>query len=139
MTSTEVFQICNTLVLPAWIILIIFPAWKWRSMTITIACTLLAMIYAFYVLTGLPAFDPTLFGSLAGVKQLFTEDEVLLAGWVHYLAFDLLIGNWIIDQSKKHNIRHLWIIPSLFLCFMFGPLGYLLFVFIRTYKTKSLA
>ena len=34
------------------------------------------------------------FGSLADVATLFQKQELLLAGWIHYLAFDLFIGAW---------------------------------------------
>ena len=34
------------------------------------------------------------FSSLAAVAQLFDNRWLLLAGWVHYLAFDLFIGAW---------------------------------------------
>jgi len=34
------------------------------------------------------------FGSLADVMLLFTVPAVALAGWLHFLAFDLLVGAW---------------------------------------------
>ena len=139
MNASEVFQIVNTLALPAWIILLIAPKKKWRNPWIYGFAAVMASVYAFYVLTGLNNFDPAAFGSLAGVKRLFTNDEAVLAGWVHYLVFDLLIGNWIVNQSVKHGIKHYLIIPCLFLSFMFGPVGYLLFTIIKISKAKTIA
>ena len=56
---------------------------------------------------------------------------MLLAGWIHYLAFDLLIGRWQVDQSlaapNKRSLRWLTL-PSLIATFMFGPAGLLLFL-----------
>jgi hypothetical protein len=34
------------------------------------------------------------FSSLAAVAELFSNQWLLLAGWVHYLAFDLFVGTW---------------------------------------------
>jgi len=69
---------------------------------------------------------------------MFTSDEAVVTGWVHYLVFDLLVGHWILKQSQKENINHFLIIPCLLLCFMFGPVGYLLYFIIKTAKTKKL-
>lgn len=139
MNASDVFQIVNTMVLPAWLILIFAPKKGWRNPLIYGFAAVMASVYAFYVLTGLNHFDPSSFGSLAGVKALFTNDEMVLAGWVHYLVFDLLIGNWIVNQSIKHGIKHYLVIPCLFLSFIFGPIGYLLFTIIKISKAKTLA
>ncbi len=76
------------------------------------------------------------FGSLASVMKLFTEENAVLAGWVHYLAFDLLIGMWILDKNKALGMHQIIIAPCLFLTFMFGPMGFLLFMTVTTIKTK---
>ena len=135
----EMFRIVNTMVLPGWLILVFFPGKDWRSPVIYAVVLLMALIYGYYVVTGLSSFDPSAFSTLQGVKQLFTQDQAILAGWIHYLAFDLLIGNWIVNQSVRHAIKHYLVIPCLFFCFMFGPLGYLLFMLIKIIKAKRLA
>ncbi|MDX1629373.1 MAG: ABA4-like family protein [Fulvivirga sp.] len=138
MSASLVFQIVNTIVLPAWLILIFFPGKSWRDPVIYSLALAMSLVYAFYVITGLGNFDPASFSTLEGVKALFTANEAVLAGWVHYLIFDLLIGNWIVNQANKYGINHLLIVPCLLFCFMFGPIGYLLYVFIKITKTKTL-
>lgn len=138
MSSSLVFQIVNTIVLPAWLILIFFPTKSWRNPIIYAFALLMAALYAFYVATGLGSFDFEAFSTIEGIKAIFATDEAVLTGWIHYLVFDLLIGNWILNQSQKHGIKHALIIPCLLLCFMFGPVGYLLFIFIKLIKTKQL-
>ncbi|TRX61431.1 DUF4281 domain-containing protein [Fulvivirga sp. M361] len=139
MDTNQVFQIVNTAVLPGWIILAVFPGKRWRNITIYTLALFMALVYGFYVITGFSDFNPSAFSTLAGVKHLFTLDQAVLAGWIHYLTFDLLIGNWIVNQSIRHKIKHYWVIPCLFFCFMFGPLGYLFFSLVRVFKTRSLA
>ena len=76
------------------------------------------------------------FGSLADVATLFQKQELLLAGWVHYLAFDLFIGAWEVRDARRHEIPHLVVIPCLVMTFMLGPIGLLFYFAIRTAKSK---
>lgn len=78
------------------------------------------------------------FGSLADVATLFQQQELLLAGWIHYLAFDLFIGGWEIRDSQRLGIPHLLVIPSLLMTFMLGPIGLIFYFAIRTAKTRAL-
>ncbi|SDG56258.1 ABA4-like family protein [Psychroflexus sediminis] len=138
MTASDVFQIVNTIVLPAWLILIFFPSKSWRNPVIYGFSMAMSVVYLVYVITGLGNFDMESFSKLEGIKAMFTSDAAVLTGWVHYLVFDLLIGNWILNQSRKHDINHFLIIPCLLLCFMFGPVGFLLYSIIKLVKTKKL-
>ena len=76
------------------------------------------------------------FISLDGVMQLFRNESAVLAGWIHYLAFDLMEGVFIVLNSLKNNIPHLLVIPCLLLTFMLGPIGLLLYLFIRILSTR---
>ena len=136
MSSSElVFKICSTLVLPQWLLMIFLPKWhitKWlvRSRLIPV---LLAVIYGFYII---PQLSPGLmqsFGTLEGVKSLFTKDQAVLAGWIHYLAFDLFIGGWMFQNSQGRHVPHYMLIPAFILTFMLGPLGLLFYVIVRTF------
>ena len=71
------------------------------------------------------------FDSLANVQQLFTYPAAALAGWVHFLAFDLFVGGVIAKQADKIGLSRLIQAPILLLTFMFGPFGYLLFMLIK--------
>lgn len=68
------------------------------------------------------------FGSLADVRRLFTSDWMLLAGWVHYLAFDLAIGAFLAGRMDRAGIGRLLQAPILATTFLFGPMGFLLAV-----------
>lgn len=76
------------------------------------------------------------FDTLANVKLLFTQDELLLAGWVHYLAFDLFVGAWIVRTARLKGISFWFILPCLPATFLFGPIGYLLFSIIQLSLAK---
>jgi Domain of unknown function (DUF4281) len=71
------------------------------------------------------------FDSLANVMALFTNPGVALAGWIHYLTFDLFIGAWIVRTARVETINHLFVLPCLALTFLFGPAGFLSFAAFR--------
>ncbi len=135
------FQIANTLVLPQWCLMIFAPRWQltqWlmRSFLIPV---LLACLYVYFIVSGGP-LDFNDFGSLEGVKSLFSKggDGAVLAGWIHYLAFDLVAGSVVLKDAQQKEIRHGWIILPLIFCFMLGPVGLLLYWMIRLGHTRKL-
>jgi len=77
------------------------------------------------------------FASLIGVRTLFDNDYLLLAGWVHYLAFDLFIGAWIAKKSDAIGLSRLIQTPILIATYMFGPVGLFLFLSIRVMFTRT--
>jgi len=71
------------------------------------------------------------FGSLSEVMLLFTNPAIALAGWLHYLAFDLFVGAWEVRTARREGIPHLLVLPCLVLTFLFGPIGLLAFLGLR--------
>jgi hypothetical protein len=71
------------------------------------------------------------FDSLANVASLFANPWLLLAGWIHYLAFDLAIGAAIARKTRAENLSRLFLLPILPLTFLFGPIGWLAFETVR--------
>ncbi|AEI49522.1 ABA4-like family protein [Runella slithyformis] len=136
------FQIANALVLPQWLLMIVAPRWgvtQWlvRSYLIPV---LLACLYAYFIFSGGP-LDFNDFSTFEGVKSLFSKggDGAVLAGWIHYLAFDLVAGIFVLKDSQEKNIGHGWIVLPLFFCFMLGPIGLLAYWIIRAMKTRQVS
>ena len=94
-------------------------------------------MYAIYIFQAIQISGMMDFGSLTSVITLFTEENAVLAGWIHYLAFDLIVGMWMLYQNKELKINQLVMAPCLFLTFMLGPIGFLLFMIIKTIKQKQ--
>ncbi len=133
MTPTDVFSIAGMISIPMWILMIFLSKWKVTRFLIDfkVIPLALAFIYAIYIFQAIQISGMMDFGSLKSVMKLFTEENAVLAGWVHYLAFDLLIGN------KELRINHLLIAPCLFLTLVLGPIGFLFFMSIKTAKQKQ--
>ena len=53
------------------------------------------------------------FDSLANVMRLFTKPEIALAGWIHYLAFDLFVGAWEMRPARAERIPFIVVVPCL--------------------------
>ncbi|AXT58291.1 DUF4281 domain-containing protein [Aquimarina sp. MMG015] len=139
MTTADTFSIANMIAMPMWVLMILLPKWKITRFLIDfkIIPIALSLIYAFYIFQAIQIGGGMDFGSLASVMALFTEENAVLAGWVHYLAFDLMVGMWILDQNKKIGIHQLLIAPCLFGTFMLGPIGLLLFLIIKSIKQNK--
>ena len=100
-------------------------------------CGLLAVVYLYLVVSDFNSAEGS-FTSLPGVVQFFADPKVVLAGWIHYLVFDLFIGCWEVRDSRRCGIHHLLVIPSLILTFLLGPIGLLTYLVIRLIQTRSL-
>ena len=141
MSADLIFSICNTLVLPAWALLIFLPRWKW---TLAIICSgivpfFLALVYLGLLLSQVGNLgEGGSFNSLEGVMILFANPYAMAAGWVHYLAFDLLIGSWEVRDSQKLDIPHWQVIPCLILTFVLGPVGLGLYFILRSVSKKQI-
>ena len=124
-----VFRIANFGAVVAWIVLVLAAAFGWRRALQrfcgSLVPLLLASAYAVVVLTHWGGAGD--FSSLAGVGLLFRQPAALLAGWLHYLAFDLLVGVMIAERFLDDRLPRILLLPVLPLTFFFGPAGWLAF------------
>lgn len=139
MTPEIIFQLCSTIAMLAWIILIVAtPFWKHTNkLLVGIVISFFCLVYAWLIFSNFHADDFEKFSTLDGVVNLFGNKTIVVGGWVHYLAFDLMTGIWITNNAKQHGINHWLITPALFFTFMLGPVGLLLYLLIRFAKTKN--
>jgi hypothetical protein len=132
MSADELFQYANPVALLGWLVLLASPLAPRAAQAISAAAIplLLALAYSGLIL----AFwweAPGGFGSLPEVQALFTHPQIALAGWLHYLAFDLFLGAWEVRTARAEGIPHWAVIPCLILTFLFGPAGLLAFAILR--------
>jgi len=122
---------------PVWLLLILAPKWRWTQRLATfVVPLLLAGLYGFLLLHGNPLKGGG-FGTLAQVGRLFAMPQVLLAGWVHYLAFDLFTGSWEARDAARLDISRWLVAPCLVLTFLLGPLGLALYLLLRLVLRKE--
>ena len=132
MSADLAFLIANSLVPLVWVLLALFP--RRPAVTDTLVGTVvpgaLAIAYTAIVIAVWGGVEGG-FNTLDGVAALFRNPWLLLAGWLHYLAFDLLIGRWEVRDAQERGIPHWMVVPCLFLTLMFGPAGWLAYRMLR--------
>jgi hypothetical protein len=139
MNIAQIYDLFNGLALLAWIPLFMPPSFTFRNWFLEkkVATILLSLSYLI-LFVGFLFFDetPTLDFSFEGLKQIFANEKGLLIAWIHYLAFDMMVGIYECEQAIKRGIPHWLLLPCLLFTFMLGPIGWLMFWLIsRAYPT----
>jgi hypothetical protein len=136
--AETLFSICNTAILPGWILLIVAPRWKWtHSLVVTVLLPLLmGLVYIALIASNLGSLAGG-FTHLSDVARLFENPYFLLAGWVHYLAFDLFIGGWQVRDAQKVGVPHWLVVPCLILTLLLGPTGLVCYFAARWIVTRQ--
>ena len=140
MKAEEIFGAANMFAMAGWLLLLVAPRWRWTQRLVVSGAwsVLLSLLYLALIALHMPG-APGGFGSLAAVSTFFANPMLLLAGWVHYLAFDLLVGAIETRVAQADGIPHLLLVPCLLLTFFLGPIGLLLFLAIRSGRRRRLA
>ena len=134
MTASGLFQVFNLVTLAGWAILatgvVLKRQWLRDSLAGTCIPVALSAAYAvlisFFFIGASGGFD-----SLESVQLLFTAPWVALAGWVHYLAFDLFMGARIARELEGQGLPRWPLVALLPLTFLFGPAGFLAFEILK--------
>jgi Domain of unknown function (DUF4281) len=88
------------------------------------------------------AAEPPDFTSLDGVVTIFQDPNNVFVGWIHYIAFDLLVARMIcLDSVERQGgsssttwsltCHVLIVVPCMFATIMIGPTGFLLYMILR--------
>lgn len=133
------FSNMSNFAMAGWLLLALYPrrkAWLFKLTGLAMPA-LMGVVYAVFFIPNLVRTSGAGYSSLTQVQALMSNPALLLAGWIHYLAFDLAVGTYIAMRSDKIGLSRIIQIPLLFLTFMFGPIGLMAFVILSTVKTVS--
>ena len=143
--SENIYLVANYGVIPFWLLLIIFPnhgITNFFAQSI-VAPLLLATGYVYLsyklFLDGniLDGFE--LYNGIDGLYAMFANETLLLIFWLHFLAISLFAGAWVVRDSRKYFIPRIITIPSLILTYFSGPLGLVIYWFIRIFFAKKIS
>ncbi len=134
MDLDRLFSIAGAVAMTGWLALIVsvlfnLPALR-RIVPALVVPVGLSVAYVALIVKAFPGAQGG-FGSLDEVATLFGSRELLLAGWIHYLAFDLLVGAMLAQQNEQVGVPRLLMIPVFAATFLFGPAGFLAFQALR--------
>ena len=134
MTASSLFSAFNMLAMTGWIILALGVALKRDWLRDVVAGiyipVMISVAYAILIVFFFAAAEGG-FDTLANVQKLFTSPWAALAGWIHYLAFDLFMGARIARGMAEQGLPRWPLILLLPITFLFGPIGYLAFEIIK--------
>ncbi len=141
----NIYFIANWGVVPFWLLLIILPRSPVTNLLVQsiISPLLLAAAYGFvsyniflegYILDG---FE--LYNGLDGLYSMFSNEAFLLIFWLHFLSISLFLGAWISRDSLRYMIPRFFVIITLILTYFTGPVGLLIYWFIRIFFAKKIS
>lgn len=123
----------NNIILPSWFMIGYNAKSELTTKITSISSVALACVYASIVLPSMinPPKDgpPMDFFSLQGVVNLFknSNDEGILAAWIHYVIFDMWTARWIgrdyEDNVEFNYATKAYELVCLFFTMMLGPVG----------------
>ena len=143
--SETIYLVANWGVIPFWLLLIIFPnhgITNFFAQSI-IAPLLLAIAYGYlsynlYLDNNIfSGFE--LYNGLDGLYSMFANENLLLIFWLHFLSISLFAGAWIVRDARKYFIPRVITIPTLILSYFTGPVGLLIYWFLRIFFSKKIS
>lgn len=135
----RVFALLNASTAPWWLCMIVFPRTRLTARLVGAAPAVLAGLgvsYGALLVRALGEGDGLDYSDPDSVIATLTRPDGFLAGWAHYVAFDLFVGRWIwytaLDEGRGCRV-------ALLLTWLFGPLGLTLFMLQRRLRPRSAA
>ena len=139
-SSADLFPLSNISIL-TWLLLIAAPGWEYTKYAALVAPVINAVFYVIvvtFVITHPPPDAPAVdFGSLSSIATAFQNPDGVYAGWLHYCVFDPLVGLGEVIDSQQNKVPHFLVVPCLILTLLFGPMGFLLYLAVRTVTLTS--
>jgi len=144
LTLENIFLVANWGVLPFWLLLIFAPNHKITRFFVhsIIAPLLLTTLYIYIsyqiYLNGNLFEGFNLYLGLENLYTVYSDEAFLLIFWIHFLSISLFVGSWIARDSIKYSIPRIIMIISLILTYLTGPLGLVIYWFLRIFFSKKI-
>ena len=145
LTFETIYLWANFGVLPFWLMLIFIPNSEITQIFINsvILPLILAVAYVYTIyqtiLLDEPIFDFfKLYLNLDNLYTIFSIESFLLVFWLHFITLNLFLGSWVSRDGVKYNIPRALMFLPLILIYFTGPVGLVLYWFIRIFYAKKL-
>jgi hypothetical protein len=145
LTFENIYLIANWGVVPFWLLLILMPnhgITKFFCHSI-IAPLLLTVAYIFVarqiILEGNILDGFNLYLGLGSLNEVYSNESLRLVFWLHFLAISLFVGSWIARDCQKYLVPKFLSIPCVVITYFTGPVGIMLYWFIRIFYTKKIS
>ena len=145
LTYENIYLLANWGVIPFWLILILIPNHIFTNFFTQSVIPILLLAIGYIFLSYTIYLEGNIFNSfqlyngLDGLYVMFANEALLLTFWLHFLAISLFVGSWIARDSKKYFIPRIITIPSLIMTYFTGPVGLVIYWFIRIFFAKKIS
>jgi len=144
-TFEMIYIWANIGILPFWLILLTIPNSKINQILINsiFLPSILSFTYC-YICYQIIFVDDNIFQifsiyfGLENLYILFSDERFLLIFWIHFLALSLFLGSWMSRDGCKYNMPRTLVAIPLCLAYFAGPLGLILYWFIRIFFAKKI-
>ncbi|ATB33661.1 ABA4-like family protein [Melittangium boletus] len=140
MNDELLLRLLNLPVLFGWAVMVFAP--RARVTRWWLESDVLPLVIGGVYLVKVVPYLPALLGEFDTLEHIHRISEgrpgMVLAGWIHYLAFDFLVGRVILADAQRRGIPHLLVVPCLVLTFLLGPSGYLAYAGVRLVSRRFL-
>ena len=134
-THNQILRAVNLGSLPAWFSMVLLPRWRHtKNITLAVAvayallyATLACVLFSESVLS----LDFKTLTTAEGVTKVFSDSTAVLAGWAHFIVFDLFTARFFLQDSARVGIPHLAVVPCILGCMFFGPVGLLMYLLVK--------
>ena len=144
-TLEMIYHFTNIGVIPMWVLLAFLPGWSGTKVLInSILVPLILGLTYFYVLyiyinTSEGIFSNILdkgkifelYMGIDQLKKIFSDKNVLLLFWIHFLTANLILGAWIATDAAKNKALQFIVLVPLVLTYFAGPLGLGVYLILR--------
>ena len=145
LTFENIYLWTNFGIFPFWLMLIIIPNSRITQFFVNsvIAPLILSAAYI-YIIYQTILLDESIFDffklylSLDNLYTIFATESFLLVFWLHFLGLNLFLGSWISRDAFKYSMPRRLVFFPLIIVYFTGPLGLVLYWFIRIFYAKKL-
>ena len=145
LTIQNVYLWLNLGVMPMWLGIIFFPRSKIVKIFITsvfmpivFSITYAYIAYTFIIQSGNISEISNFYFDIENLYSLFANETFLLVFWIHFVSLNLFLGSWTASDSIKYNISKIFTAVCLILIYFFGPIGLVIYWFVRIFYSKKL-
>ena len=145
LTYENIYLVANWGIIPFWLLLIFAPYNVLTNIIVQSILPFLLLSIGYAYLSFLIYSDGNIFegfelyNGLDGLYSMFANEAFLLIFWLHFLAISLFAGSWIVRDSKRYFVPKIIIIPSLVLTYFTGPIGLVVYWFLRIFFAKKIS
>jgi hypothetical protein len=127
-TDDDLFPLLNGCAV-GYALLALAPRWRHTprltlGLAVLYAVAYLLLLVHRVALSEVPLPEGLKFDTLDDIARLFADRATLMAGWCHYISFDLFVARHVLLDSQERGIPHLLVLPVFPLLLFMGPAGF---------------